>query len=166
MADKEKDGNEEEAAPPETLADLLRQYRDDTMKTITALETKLKDTGLLENETYQLLKRTYEAHMDAMATTPLAFVTAVPAYYSFGYFIYGFLEGRGFSIKKLMGEEAFKQWQDTVDGKGSLQQWTDKIHQIEMDATRWISGTIRRHFDPISPPDPNNPPDPNEPRAR
>jgi hypothetical protein len=163
MADTEKKETKQEAPDINTLADLLRQYRNDMMKAISELEVKLKDTGLVENETYQLLKRTYTTHMDAMAITPLAFISAVPAYYSFGYFIYGFLEGRGYSIKTLMGEEEWKKWQDMVDGKGSLQQWTEKIRQIENDTTQLMNIAIQRHYDLISPPDPNNPPDPNAP---
>lgn len=168
MAD---DNTEEEAEDVEprivgTLGDLLRQYRDDTMKAVSELEVKLKDTGLLENETYKLLKQTYLINMDAMQISPLVFITAVPTYYSFGYFIYGFLEGRGYSIKNLMGEEDYKKWRDMVDGKGSVQQFSKEIQRIEGGVIRAISNRVRQHFDPISPPDPNNPPDPNEPRTK
>jgi hypothetical protein len=162
-------GGEAERVEPKiagSLGDLLRQYRDDTIKAVSALETKLKDTGLLENETYRLLKQTYMMNINAMQISPLVFITAVPTYYSFGYFIYGFLEGRGYSLKTLIGEEEYKKWQDMVDGKGSLQQFTNEVRRIEGGVIRAISSRIQRHFDPISPPDPNNPPDPNEPRAK
>lgn len=80
MGEEKEEAEEEKPETPtaETLGDVLRQYRDDTMKAITELETKLKDTGLVENETYQLMKRTYMMNMDAMQISPLAFISAVP----------------------------------------------------------------------------------------
>jgi hypothetical protein len=163
MADTEKKEKKQEASDICTLADLLRHYRDDMLKTIAELEVKLKETGLVENEIYQLLKRTYQMHMEAMLTNPLAFINAVPAYYSFGYYIYGFLEGRGYSIKALIGDAEYKKWQESVDARGILQTWTEKIRQIEKDTTQLMNIAIQRHYDLISPPDPNNPPDPNAP---
>jgi hypothetical protein len=163
MEDK-KEGEEKQETPDiSTLADLLRHYRDDMLKTITELEVKLKETGLVENEIYQVLKRTYQMHMEAMLTNPLAFINAVPAYYSFGYYIYGFLEGRGYSIKALIGDAEYKKWQESVDARGILQTWTEKIRQIEKDTTQLMNTAIQHHYDLISPPDPNNPPDPNSP---
>jgi hypothetical protein len=130
--------------------ELLRKYRDDTMKAIAELEPKLKDTGLLENEFYQKLKTVYLAHLDA------------PEYYSFGYFIYGYLEGKGVSAKELMGEEEYDKFLRIADGEGTYRawkEWADKAKKlrVELAATK---------HDPISPPDPNNPPDPNDASAR
>jgi len=141
---------------------LLRKYRDDTLKAIAELEaSKLKDTGLLENEFYQKLKTMFLAHIDAANIDPLVLLFAMPAYYSFGYFIYGYLEGKGISAKELMGEEEYNKFLKLSNGEGvyrSWKEWADKMKTVRAE--------LAQKHDANSPPDPNNPPDPNDASPR
>jgi len=146
---------EEKEAEKSDGTELLRKYRDETMKAISELEPKPKDTGLLENEFYQRLRSVFLASIDAAQIEPLALLSAMPAYYSFGYFICGYLEGKGISAKELMGEEEYQKFMMVTDGEGAHREWAEWLSKMKAAA--------KPKHDAISPPDPNDPPDPNNP---